>query len=206
MISRRDSLLGSIALTALAGCVAAPPRPGTPEEVSRLAAALAGLGPNVWRQEARRAAEVTYSYVYQLALEYEIEDSPTVHNAKVNNGTKPRGLCWQWAHDLEERLELERFRTLELHRVVAANKGQYNLEHSIVVMTARGDHYKKGIILDPWRLGGRLTWMRVPEDTDYTWRPRTPAVAEVLSRKYGQPAKIIDDDTIMIGDKVFKPE
>ena len=87
-----------------------PPR-GTEQEITALAREIQSLGPGVDAEEALRAARVTYDYTYQLAQEYQITDGPLIHNTKVNMGTKPRGLCWHWAHDIEARLKQEDFRT-----------------------------------------------------------------------------------------------
>ena len=56
-----------------------------------------------------RAAQISYTYTHQLAQEYEITDLPLIHNTKVNAGLKPRGLCWHWAEDIQNRLNAEGF-------------------------------------------------------------------------------------------------
>ena len=157
----RGMLAGAMLL--LAAC-AAPPPP-QPEEVSRLAAAIRGLGPEVDPVEADRAAKMAYRHTQDLALEYQITDPPIVHNTKVNMGLKPRGLCWHWARDMEDRLKAENFRTLDLHRAVANADNAFRLEHSTAIISARGDAYDEGIVLDPWRKGGRLTWAGVRATT-----------------------------------------
>ena len=118
-----------------------------------------------------RAADVAYSESARLAVLYEIEDHPLVHNTKVNLGIKPRGLCYHWADDLERRLQQEGFETLSLHRAVA-NFDRISLEHSTVIVSARGEGMYEGIVLDPWRKGGELTWVPTREDPRYEWIPR----------------------------------
>jgi len=191
----RGMLAGAMLL--LAAC-AAPPPP-QPEEVSRLAAAIKGLGPEVDPEEADRAAKMAYRHTHDLALEYQITDPPIVHNTKVNMGLKPRGLCWHWARDMEDRLEAENFQTLDLHRAVANADNAFRLEHSTAIISARGDAYHAGIVLDPWRKGGRLTWAGVREDTAYDWQPRDEVVARKLERKHGQIVTLTDDQRLLVG-------
>lgn len=194
-----------LALLALAAC-GAPPPPAAPDEVSRLAAAIAALGPEVDRIEARRAAEVSYAHTHRLAQEYEITDPPLIHNTKVNLGMKPRGLCWHWARDMEDRLAQERFETLELHRAVANADNAFRLEHSTAIVSARGAGYEDGIVLDPWRKGGRLTWVPVRADADYNWEPRIDAVARKLERRHGRIVTLTEDQRLVMDGVEFAPQ
>jgi len=196
--------LGALALVLLAAC-GGPPPPAAPGEVSRLAAAIAALGPEVDRAEARRAAEISYAHTHRLAQDYEITDPPVIHNTKVNMGLKPRGLCWHWAHDMEKRLRQERFATLDLHRAVA-NADSVRLEHSTAIVSARGAEYDEGIILDPWRKGGRLTWVAVRDDRDYDWEPRQEVVARKLARRHGQSVTVTEDRRLIMGGVEFVPQ
>lgn len=157
-------------LIMLAAC--APPPPAEQSDVEALAVAIRALGPDVDPEEAARAARISYAYTYQLSREYQITDPPLVHNTKVNMGLKPRGLCWHWAEDMEKRLRAEGFRTLDLHRAIANADKEYLIDHSTTLISAKGDDMFAGIVLDPWRKGGRLFWSRTLEDTRYTWVPR----------------------------------
>lgn len=198
-------ILGVLALVALAAC-GGPPPPGTPDEVARLAAAIAALGPGVDPAEARRAAQVSYAHTYRLAQEYQITDPPIIHNTKVNMGLKPRGLCWHWARDMEDRLKQERFKTLDLHRAVANADNAFRLEHSTAVVSAKGAGYEDGIALDPWRRGGRLTWVPVRADDAYNWQPRNEVVARALEAKHGQIVTLTEDQRILMGGVEFVPQ
>jgi len=115
----------AVAVLVLAGCAAPPP--AQPDQVSRLAAEIRNLGPEVDHDEAQRAAIMAYRHTHDLALEYQITDPPMVHNTKVNLGLKPRGLCWHWARDMEDRLNAENFQTLDLHRAVANADNAFRL-------------------------------------------------------------------------------
>lgn len=170
----RRFLVMALPAAGLAAC-AAPgsygPTLATPEEQAELTRALRLMGPEVDPEEAYRAARVAYAEVWRLAQLYEIEDSPLTHNSKVNLGLKPRGLCYHWADDLEQRLKQERFRSLQLHRAVA-NWDNLLLEHSTVILSQRGQSLQDGIVLDPWRRGGTLFWVQTRQDPRYLWTPR----------------------------------
>ena len=40
-------------------------------------------------------------------------------------------------------------------------------------------------MLDPWRKGGRLTWVATPQDPDYDWKPREQVFATKRARAQG---------------------
>ncbi|MSU88525.1 hypothetical protein GE300_02690 [Rhodobacteraceae bacterium 2CG4] len=172
---------------ALAACGVPPgadmgPEIATPDQVAGLSRALQDLGPEVDPEEARRAARIAYDYTAVLAREYQITDTPLVHNTKVNMGIKPRGLCYQWADDLQARLAQERFRTLTLHRGIANYDKTFRIEHSTLIVSRRGDDMFAGIVLDPWRKGGRLTWVRTAED-EYDWIEQAKVFAWKLAAR-----------------------
>jgi len=162
--------LTTLATLGLGACSSAPP--ARSDDVARLAAQIQALGPEVDPEEAQRAARVTYAYTAQLAQEYQITDPPLIHNAKVNKGLRPRGLCWHWAEDIERRLKQENFRTLTLHRAIANADNPFRIDHSTAIISRRGDSMYDGVVLDPWRYGGVLFWSPLREDTRYDWVPR----------------------------------
>ncbi len=165
-------LLALLSLLALTACASAPPSPGTASQITALAREIQSLSPQVDPAEAERAARIAYSETYRLARAYQITDPPLIHNAKVNAGTKPRGLCYHWAEDMERRLNAEGFTTLDLTRAIANSETRFLIEHSTAVITAKGAAMEAGIVLDPWRDGGRLFWSRVATDKRYDWLPR----------------------------------
>lgn len=168
-----------------------PPR-GTEAEIAALATSLRGLDPGVDPSEAARAARISYEYSHKLAIAYEITDTPLTHNAKVNRGEKPRGLCRHWAEDMEARLNQERFQTLVVHRAIANAQRRFLIEHSSAVISARGDTMYDGIVIDPWRMAGVLFWSRVPDDTKYPWRPRDEVQRAKGLVRYALPAAVPD--------------
>ena len=155
-----------------------PPPLGTEAEITELARAIEDLSPQVNPEEAARAARIAYWHTHELAIAYQITDPPLIHNVKVNNGSKPRGLCWHWAEDLEKRLLAEGFATLDMHRAIANGNSRILLDHSTAIISAAGAQMEAGLVLDPWRQGGELFWSPVMSDPRYDWEPRE----EVLRR------------------------
>ncbi len=129
------------------------------------------MGPGIDPEEAARAAALAFAHTRTLAQQYQITDSPLVHNTKVNLGLKPRGLCWHWAEDMEKRLDAEGFQTLEMNRAIAEGRG-LRIDHSTAIISRIGDGFAKGVVLDPWRNGGVLFFAPVVEDTRYAWEAR----------------------------------
>ncbi len=170
MIRPLSYALTALAMLTLAACSAPPP--ASDGDVERLATEIQQLGPEVDPQEAQRAARIAYSYTAQLVEDYQITDPPLIHNAKVNKGLRPRGLCWHWAEDIERRLRQENFQTLSLHRAIANADNPWRIDHSTAIISRKGDTMYEGVVLDPWRYGGVLFWAPLTEDTRYDWVPR----------------------------------
>ena len=153
-------------------------------DVADLARTILALSPLIDPEEAARAASIAYAYTAQLKIQYQITDPPLIHNAKVNAGKRPRGLCWHWAEDMEKRLLAEKFQTLDIHRAIA-NHDNIRIDHSTALISAKGATMFDSVILDPWRKGGTLVWMPVGDDSRYKWRPQ----AEVLQYYRDRDAK-----------------
>lgn len=167
-------LIAAIALLcAFAACAPTTgPSPGSRADVAALTHALQAMSPGVDPAEAAHAADLSYRYTFQLAQQYQITDAPLVHNAKVNAGKKPRGLCYHWATDMQHLLNKAGFETLEIQRAIANAANPILIEHSSAVITARGAPMHSGVIIDPWRQGGRLFWSPVTQDRRYDWKER----------------------------------
>jgi len=142
-----------------------------------LAERLAALSPAVRRSDAERLAKLAYAVSRRLGREFRPVGPPQFHNFLVNAGVKERGLCHEWARDLGDELAGLQLRTLVL-RWGIARAGTLR-EHNCVVVTARGQPFGTGIVLDSWRHSGRLFWKPVAtdrypwtEDANDTFRPR----------------------------------
>lgn len=173
------SILALLMLQACAGGAASldPANPVEPARVDALSRAILALGDDVEREEAQRAARVAISYSRQLADDYDIAGSPLFHNVMVNLGLRDRGLCVHWTRDLMVRLQQERLRSLELHWGVANFEKTFRIEHSTVIISARGEPLQQGLVLDAWRNAGDLYWVPAHDDPGYVWRPHAEVQA-----------------------------
>ncbi|WP_170411313.1 hypothetical protein [Ruegeria arenilitoris] len=179
MTRRLYALCAVLAAIVLGGCVTKQPTVGQ-SDIDDLALAIQALGPEVDPAEANNAATIAYSYSQQLKQEWNVTDSAIIHNAKVINGFREFGLCNDWAQAMTTRLKQENFRTLDLHWATSPPT-TFRIIHHSALISAKGDSMYDGIILDPWRASGALTWAPVREDTKYNWRPRLEVREELIS-------------------------
>lgn len=194
MTRRLIAMLAGFVLMGLAACTEQPQvsrMAASQSEVDELAAALQALGPEVSAEEAARAARIAQSYPLELRARYNVTDAPLIHNAKVNNGLRDRGICVHWADDIEARLRQENFRTLQLHRMISPATA-FRISHSAPVIGRRGDNMYDGIVLDGWRNGGDLFWAPVREDDHYNWKPRTEVLNGIVQKREERLARITE--------------
>lgn len=168
----------------LQGCASSTPQFDFPPSVDRqrikdLNHEIMSLSDDIDAGEAQRAARIAIKYSQELARQYEISSSPVMHNFLVNLGLKQRGLCVDWTADLLARLKREHFYSLDLHWGIANYETVFGLEHSTVIVSARGASLYQGLVLDPWRYSGQLFWAPTLEDPNYTWKPQ----AEIHAQK-----------------------
>ena len=90
--------------------------------------------------------------------------TPIFNNFLVYHGWKKRGYCYQWTEDLLLALDTLKLKTFELHWG-ESYAGTWR-ENNCVVVTARGQAFDRGMILDSWRHFGHLRWNLVPSDED----------------------------------------
>ena len=147
-----------------------------------LADSIDALSPEVRATEARQLADCAYLTSRQLARDYRVVGPPLFHNFLVNIGVRERGLCFQWARDLFAKLNQLPLRTIELHWG-AARAGTWR-EHNCVVVTAKGEPFATGIVLDAWRHSGRLFWSPVQAD-HYPWHEDQAERIRLTSKKFG---------------------
>ena len=179
MTRRLFLLLATLVSFTLAGCAKTVPI-ASQTDVDALAQAIQSLGPNVDPVEARTAAQISYSYSRQLSQEWNVTDPAIIHNAKIINGLREKGLCNDWAQAMTTRLRQENFRTLDLHWATSPPT-EFRIIHHSALISAKGDLMYDGLILDPWRQSGALFWAPVREDTRYNWRPRLEVREQLLS-------------------------
>lgn len=158
-------LAGVLTVSGMTGCANLPGPPQRAEVLS-LRDALTSLSPTVRTEEAEEVAECAYQYPTILAEKYRVVRPALLHNFLVNSGYKNRGLCYEWAEDLLAQMQAFDLQSLELRWGIArANTAR---EHNSIVVTARGQPFEQGIVMDPWRRSGRLVWAPVATDK-YPW-------------------------------------
>src|SRR5438552_4580934 len=130
-----------------------------------LANQLATLSPRVDRTEAKLLADCAYATVSQLRRQYHMFGTPIFNNFLIYHGLKKRGYCYQWSEDLLIALDVLRLSSLEL-RWGEANPGNWR-ENNCIVVTAKGQPFRSGIMLDCWRHLGHLYFGPVAS----SWEP-----------------------------------
>ena len=114
--------------------------------------------------EAKLLAECAYATVARLRQEYRMFGTPIFNNFLVYHGLRKRGYCYQWTEDLLLALDTLDLKTLELHWG-EAYADTYR-ENNCLVVTAKGQPFDRGMILECWRHFGHLRWNLVPSDQD----------------------------------------
>jgi hypothetical protein len=139
---------------------------------------LLALSPAVRPDEAERVAHCAYTTGRELARKWRVVWMPGVQNFLVNIGARKGGLCFQWASELLIRLNALRLQTLDLHwaESYAGRPG----EHNVIVVTAKGQPFDKGIVLDNWRYEGHLIYGWVTMDPEYKWTENPEELARRL--------------------------
>ncbi len=141
---------------------------------------IAALSPTVSPDDARRVAYAAYMTGVELRREWRVVWLPGVQNLLVNMGARKGGLCFEWATELLVRLDALKLQTLELHW--AESFANTSGEHNVIVVTARGQAFEKGILLDNWRYSGHLVWTQVAMDPEYHWTENKSELARRLGR------------------------
>jgi hypothetical protein len=145
---------------------------------------LVDLSPSVSPAEARRVANIAYTTGRELAEKWKMGASPTVHSFLINIGVKKGGYCYQFANELLLRLYAEKLQTLELHW--AESDPRTDTEHNVILVTAKGQPFEEGIILDNWRRAGHLLWGPLSGDPDHKWQENKEALTSRLPRKVAE--------------------
>src|SRR5436190_23616565 len=119
-----------------------------------LANQLAALSPRVNREEAKLLAQCAYATVTKLRREYRMFGTPIFNNFLIYHGLRKRGYCYQWSEDLLIALDRLKLTSFELRW------GEYDpstwRENNCIVVTAKGQPFQRGIMLECWRHLGHL--------------------------------------------------
>jgi hypothetical protein len=178
--------------------------PSGPLEVPRgdvakaeaLANKLAALSPGVDPKEARLLAECAYATAERLRGQYRMFGTPIFNNFLVYHGLRKRGYCYQWTADLLVALDALKLKTLELHWG-ESYAGTWR-ENNCLVITAEGQPFDSGMIVDAWRHFGHLRWNLVHSDEDRyfenaKWAERIRAKA--ANRHVALQSRVAPDST-----------
>ena len=141
---------------------------------------IAALSATVSPDDARRLAYAAYMTGLELRREWHVVWLPGLQNLLVNMGARKGGLCFQWATELLVRLDALKLQTIELHW--AESFAKTSGEHNVIVVTARGQAFEEGILLDNWRYSGQLVWTQVAMDPEYHWTENKSELARRLGR------------------------
>ena len=129
-----------------------------------LATQLAALSLKVDPKEAKVAAECAYATAGRLRSQYRMFGTPIFNNFLVYHGFRKRGYCYQWTEDLLLALDALKLKTLEFHWG-EAYADTYR-ENNCLVITAKGQPFDRGMILEAWRHFGHLRWNLLLSDED----------------------------------------
>jgi len=181
-VSRFIALLLTLALTS---CV----NPGTlaerQEKARRLSHDLQHLAPTVSMREADRLATTAIEESARMSADFKPFVHPWMNNGLVNTGLRKRGLCYQWRDDLFPFLHRLNLETMDLH--LASSKRDTWQEHHGIIVTAKGQRFEDGMVIDPWRNGGRLWWGWLKNDKGHPWVPLPRVLTPVVLRPLLMP-------------------
>lgn len=146
-----------------------------------LRANIAGLASSVDPEEAARLAAIAYTTGRDLKKEWKVIWPPGLQNFLVNTKQRKGGLCFQFAERLLLRLAEQKWDTLEFHWAESFERSP--AEHNVILVTAKGQPFSRGIILDNWRYGGRLVWGFAVDDPHYQWHENKSQFLKVLAKR-----------------------
>jgi len=150
--------------------------------------AIVKLAPTVDPAEAELVAVTSHQTARRLAKEWRVVPPANFQNFLIHIGARQRGYCFHWAHDIGAQLRKLPLKTLVLHWAEAYPNT--HLEHNVVVVTARGQPFYTGYIIDGWRAAGRLLWWPVIKD-EYPWKENMVETAWIQNRG-ADPLKALD--------------
>lgn len=173
--------LGASARSVVAGRGREPEFAKSAEDVA-LRSAIGNLADTVEPVEVDQVVRCAYVTGRDLKREWGIVWPPGLQNFLVNTGKKKGGLCFHFATELLHRLDALKLQTLDLHW--AESFERTSSEHNVIVVTAKDQPFREGILLDNWRYGGRLVWGRVTDDPHYQWKENKAEFARRLKMQY----------------------
>ncbi len=140
---------------------------------------IVALSPSIRPEDAQLVARCAYTTGRELRREWRVVWPPGLQNFLVNTGARKGGLCFQFATELLLRLDALKLETVEFHW--AESFERTSSEHNVIVVTAVGQAFQRGILLDNWRYGGRLIWGPITGDPQYQWKENKAEAARRLT-------------------------
>ena len=120
----------------------------------KLRSGIMALAPGIDPEEGLRVTQIAFNTGRDLKKEWRVVWPPGLQNFLVHTGQRKGGLCFQFAERLLWRLSAQNWNTVEFHW--AESFETTPAEHNVIVVTAKGQNFYRGIILDNWRYGGHL--------------------------------------------------
>src|ERR1044071_9229427 len=154
-------------------------------KAEELANQLAKLSRRVDPNEAKLLTDCAYATVARLRQEYRMFGTPIFNNFLVYHGWRKRGYWFPWTEDLLLALDKLKLKTLELHW--GDTYRDTWRENNCLVVTAKGQVFDRGMILECWRHFGHLRWNLVPSDQD-PYYENTEWAEKVRARAAGKAA------------------
>ena len=162
----------------------------SPEEPA-LIMRIKGLSSTVSLDDARRITHCAVTSGLELAREWHVSGVsrwlPGLQNLYVKMGARKGGYCFQYCSELLVRLDAMKLQTVEFHWA-ESQPGKMS-ENNAIVVTAHGQPFREGVLLDNWRAQGHLAWTVVTEDPEYHWKENKSFAALVLRQANNQTAE-----------------
>src|SRR5262245_60712253 len=159
-------LLCGLILVAACLSLADPARADDAKSIAGFSKALIELGPDVDPAEAELVSVTAHTTARRLQKEWRVAPFALYQNFLIHIGKRQKGFCFDWAYGIGGALRELQLKTLVLHW--GASYPGTRLEHNCIVVTARGQPFREGYIIDGWRAAGRLLWWPVRKD-EYSW-------------------------------------
>jgi hypothetical protein len=169
-----------LALVSVLLLAAVSARADDSKSIRNFTKAIIALAPDVDPSEAELVSVTSHNTARRLAKEWHVVPPANFQNFLIHIGRRQYGYCFHWARGIGEQLKALHLKTLVLYWA-AADPGT-NLEHNVIVVTARGRTMHDGYIIDGWRACGRLIWWPVKDDY-YPWKEEPKETAWI--RDYG---------------------
>jgi hypothetical protein len=166
------------------------PRPGkelfvaSSAENRALIMRVKALSPTVSLDDARQVTYCAVTTGLELARKWRVVGVaswvPGLQNFLIKMGARKGGYCFQYSAELLVRLDSLKLQTLQVHW--AESEPHTMSENNAIVVTARGQPFEQGVLLDSWRCQPYVTWTQVTRDPDYHWNENKSFAALVLRR------------------------